>query len=276
MSFPDSKNKAPNVFLSVNDTTRAPSVISTSSSSGGTVIVNPPPPPPPPPSPGLSVTPGELTGTINEVVIGPSITGTGPGSTDWSLSADLPGMTAVPSSGTLANGATVIPSLTFSNLATYSLILNNLSGGEISGSPGTVIISAAPPIFPDLLVAPGDSTGIVNTFISGPTITGAGPVPVNWQLTADFPGMTAVPSSGTLAEGQSIVPSLSFSSPATYVLSLDNLSGGIVSGSPGTVVISSPPPVIVPLTVDIDYFNVDNSIITSDMVSFDENNPPTI
>lgn len=278
MSFPDSKNKAPNVFLLVNDSTASPTVGVSGGGSSGTIIINPPPPPPPPPppSPGLSVVPGESMGIVNEVVVGPAITGTGPGSTNWELTADIPGMIAVPSSGTLADGATVIPSLTFSNIATYVLNLSNLSGGAVSGTPGSVIISASPPVFPDIIVSPGATTGFVNEFIAGPTIIGAGPGSVDWELTADIPGMVAVPSTGTLAEGQSIVPTLTFSSEATYVLELNNLSGGAVSGSPGTVVVTNPPPVIIPLTVDIDYFTVDNTVITSDMVSFDENNPPII
>jgi hypothetical protein len=168
-------------------------------------VAAPPPPPPPPPPPSLTVTAGASSGTTGNTIAGPTISAPSGNASnvDWMLGASQNGLTAVPSSGTLAPGASVTPTLSSLSALIYTLTVTNGSGGPVSGSAGVVQFYAPTPPPP-----PPAPTGTLATL----TLIGSGSATVTFCAgqafrQGDVPSGSGVTISGASAQAQAKVKS---------------------------------------------------------------------
>lgn len=133
--------------------------------------------------PVLNVSAGPTSGTVNVVANGPTITNNGPGSCAWSITPTPGTATMAPSSGTLSVGASITPTITALAAASYSMLVENGSGGTVTGSnPTSFTASVTADTTP-----PSGSGGIAITGLSDTGYTATAPVytdatgPVSWQ-----------------------------------------------------------------------------------------------
>jgi len=188
-----------------------------------------PPPPPPPPPAALNLA-ADDTGTVG-VAGSATVTNSGGVSASWTLSSTPAGLTATPSSGTTAAGASTNISLAYASAATFALSLS--SAASVSGSPQSIVVSAPPPgptpppppppppapaAGFDFHTAPGCIFGAVSGSLVGlAREVGVSILPLVYSRTAPYGLVATLPATATGSDGRlPRLTSASLSAGTTY------------------------------------------------------------
>lgn len=153
--------------------------------------------------PSLALSAVSTTGTVG-VAGTATLTNNGSVSCGWSLTSSA-GMSATPSSGTLAAGASTSPVLAYTTTGSKTLGLVNGSGGTVTGGSngnGTSAITVTAAAATTATLALSSTTGATGAAIAG-TVTLNGVAPSAGSVTIAGAGATITPTSLSWAAGDS-------------------------------------------------------------------------
>ena len=187
------------------------------------------------------VPPGVVEFEVGDEPDGPSISApiTNAGPVEWTFSSTPSGLSSDPASGTLAPGASVTPTLSAAAAGVYAAaIANTTPGGTVNGEDGPgdggefTVSAGGPPPGPTMSVEPP----LILTLTQGvdgdgPTITaGAGNSGnIDWFSEADPADLTITPSSGSLAPGASVTPTVNSAVTGEFVVTIASTEGVTVT-----------------------------------------------